>query len=787
MPETEADTSRRLITPALIAAGWDIHTQIAEQRQVTPGRVVVVGNRGVRQPAKRLDYLLRYTRDLPLAVVEAKASHLPAANGLQQAMEYATMLGVPFAYSTNGKTIIEHDFFTGEESEITLFPSPDDLWYRYKVLNAVDDPVERIMLTPSYSDPARPSRYYQTVSINRVIEAVARGRRRLLLTLATGTGKTYVAFQICWRLWNARWSLTDNGRRPRILYLADRNVLLDQPMLGVFAPFGDAIHRISDKTSQSREVYFTTYQQIADSGDSLGQFRQYADDFFDLIIVDECHRGSAKEDSPWKDILNYFDKAAQLGMTATPMREESRDTYAYFGTPLVEYSLADGIEDGFLAPYKVHRVTTDIDLSGFRPAKGQTDRYGNVIPDRVFLTGQFERILVMSQRTRAMAEYLLKFLDATDSTAKTIVFCVDQEHALAMRNAIAELATEKMKMWPAYVARITSDEGTFGRTRLDEFQDIDSTTPVIVTSSDMLTTGVDAPTVKNIVLCRGFGSLSQFKQVIGRGTRLRTDYGKWFFTILDFTGVATRMFADPSFDGEPTAVVETSIDAPLPEAIAQANQDPSVQATDPTRTAYESLLDAEADQLSRKLYVDDEPVEIVADVVYHLGLDGRRLHATALTDYTRQQLLSLVDSPDQLGDAWRKTRLREDIVSQLELRGIDLAELARAAQLPDADPFDLLCYIGFDRPVRTRAQRAAVARDAEKFWEKHAQPARDVLMALLDKYERYGVSELQLPGVLRVAPLSEMGNVIEISERFGGVEQMKNAFDELQNLLYTAA
>ena len=522
---TEADTCRKYVAPLLQSAGWEVEPySIAEQRSITDGRIVPIGKGFMRRPPKRVDYLLRFRRDFPIAVVEAKAEYKAASDGLQQAKEYAEMLGLKFAYATNGPDIIEFDYFTGLESPRTNYPTPDELWRRYQEGSGFVDGTMTRLLEPSNYTVGKGERYYQQIAIHRTVEAVLKGQPRLLLTMATGTGKTAVAFQICWKLWNARWNRTGEHRRPKILYLADRNILVDQPKDGIFAAFGDARCKIeSGEVVKSREMYFAIYQALAEDERREGLFKQFPPDFFDLVIVDECHRGSARDDSSWRAILDYFEPAYKLGMTATPLREDNRDTYNYFGDPLYTYSLRQGIEDGFLAPYRVHRVITDWDAAGWRPSQGDLDRYGRPIPDEEYQTQDFEHVVALRARTEAIARHLTQFLKASDRHAKTIVFCVDQEHASEMRAILNNLNADLVAQHPDYVCRVTSDEGDIGKGHLGRFQDVDTTTPTILTTSQLLTTGVDAPTCKNVVLARIVNSMSEFKQIIGRGTRVRDD------------------------------------------------------------------------------------------------------------------------------------------------------------------------------------------------------------------------------------------------------------------------
>lgn len=791
---TEADTCRRFITPALVEAGWDIHQQILEQRTFTDGRVIVVGANARRRPGKRADYILRYTRDYPLAVVEAKPYDAPKGTGLQQAMEYAEILDLPFAYAANGRHVVEHDFFTGVERDLDRFPEPSELWARWKAGQHIDPGLEEVVLTPSFADPSRPLRYYQSLAVNRAFEALARGKERVLLTLATGTGKSYIAFQICWRLWNARWNRKGTHQRPKILYLADRTVLLSQPMLREFAPFGEALHRIAGEPVKSREMYFATYQQIARDEYRPGMYREYDPDFFDLVVVDECHRGSARDDSNWREILDYFTGAAKLGMTATPLREDNRDTYAYFGDPLIVYSLADGIDDGFLAPYKVRRVATDVDALGWRPEAGQRDRHGEEIPDDLYVTKDFERLVVLAERTEAIARYLTRYLQKTDPYGKTIVFCVDQEHALNMRNALARLNVDMVREHSDYVCRVTADEGDVGKGHLDDFQDVDKPAPVILTTSEMLTTGVDAPTAKNICLCRVVNSMTTFKQIIGRGTRLRTDYDKWFFTILDFTGTATRNFADPEFDGPPVSTTEQTVDDvpsvsdEVPEDVPGDGGDGEVMVDfEPPEGDGMEGVQGRTGERRQKYYVDDVHVEVVADLVYELDADGKRLRTVRYTDYAGEKVRSLYRSPAELRAKWMEPGLRAEVLEELAGRGIDVTELAERSGHPDSDPFDLLCHVAFNAPLRTRRERAdALRRKSPDFWQRFTPEAREVLSAIVEKYAEFGISELAFPTVLEVPPICALGNVIELSTRFGGAANMLAAFNDLQERLYSA-
>jgi type I restriction enzyme R subunit len=650
-------------------------------------------------------------------------------------------------------------------------------------------------LTPTFPDLTKPLRYYQEISVNRAVQATLQGRKRLLLTLCTGAGKTAVAFQICWKLWSARWNAKGSPRKPKILFLADRNVLVDDPMAKDFSPFGEARHKISGREAvQSRDMYFAIYQSIARDENRPGLYKEYARDFFDLIIIDECHRGSAKEDGNWREILDWFAPATQIGMTATPRREDTVDTYTYFGDPLYEYSLAQGIADGFLAPYRVHRIITDYDAAGWRPSVGELDRYGREIPDTEYHTRDFERVVALKARTQAIARHLTGFMAETDRFAKTIVFCVDQEHALEMCGALAKLNADLMRDHPDYVCRVTSDEREVGSAHRAKFQDVTSDTPVILTTSQMLTTGVDAPTCKNIVLARVVNSMPEFKQIIGRGTRLRPDYGKLAFNIIDYTGTATRMFADPDFDGYPVRDEETVINADGETVEDRPSEDVVPDPTDMPDTPNDldvpdggGAPDDSGDAAPRKFYVDGGVVTIARHLVYDLDSDGRQVSCRQLTDYTGDKVRTLYPNASQLRSDWLDPERRAEIIEQLEDKGIDLEELAEVIGKPEADPFDLLCHLAYNAPLRTRRERAARLRsEQDEFLTRYSPEAREVLDAVLEKYAEHGSAQFKLPDILDVPPFTEWGNVIEIAARFGGARELRGAVTELQRLLYTA-
>jgi type I restriction enzyme R subunit len=707
---------------------------------------------------------------------------------VQQARQYAEMLGLKFAFATNGPEIIEIDYFTGAETPRTGYPTPAELWARYRAgAGLASDQAAERLLTPFNHSVGKGERYYQQAAINRIVEAIVKGQRRMLVTMATGTGKTTVAFQVCWKLWNSRWNRDGAHRRPKILYLADRNILVDQPKDGIFAAFGDARCKIeSGEVVMGREIYFAIYQALAEDAARGGLFRAYPPDFFDLIIVDECHRGSARDDSAWRVILEHFAPAFQLGMTATPLRDDNRDTYRYFGNPIYEYSLRQGIEDGFLAPYRVHRVVTEWDAAGWRPSKGDLDRYGRPIPDEEYRTQDFERVVALRARTQAIAKHLTDFLRKTDRYAKTIVFCVDQEHAAEMRQALGALNQDMVARHPDYVCRVTADEGEIGRAHLGRFQDVDTRTPTILTTSQLLTTGVDAPTCKNVVLARVVGSMSEFKQIIGRGTRVRDDYGKLWFNILDYTGSATRLFADPAFDGDPARLTEEELSAAGETIAVNELPQPGAEPEPEPEPAPPEVVEPPGAE-RRKFYFDGGQVEIAAHLVYELDPSGAQLRVVGYTDYATESVRALFPTSKALREAWMDAARRSEIVRRLAERGISFDQLAEAAGQPEADPFDLICHLAFNAPLRTRRERARELRArAPDIFTKYGTEGRAILEELLEKYAAHGEAEFVLPDVLKVPPISNHGQVADIIRLFGGPERLRAAVAELQERLYAA-
>ncbi|MCM8627638.1 EcoAI/FtnUII family type I restriction enzme subunit R [Accumulibacter sp.] len=797
---TEADTCREFVTPRLVESGWGAAPHvIGEQRSFTNGRIIVAGGRVRRGKQKRADYLLYYRRDYPLAVVEAKEIGLPAETGVQQAREYAEILGLKFAYATNGHRIIEIDYTAGTEREVDRYATPDELFARLTAAAQIPEEAASHLLEPFNLVSGKVPRYYQQIAIHRVIEAILLGQKRILATLATGTGKTCVAFQICWKLWNSRWNRTREYRRPKILFLADRNILVDDPMARMFASFGEARHKIiGGHVSKSRDMYFGIYQSLTTANEDV--FRQYRPNFFDLIIIDECHRGSSRDESAWRAVLDYFTPAVQFGITATPMREESRDSYEYFGNPVYTYSLRQGIEDGFLAPYRIHRVITTVDAAGWRPSKDELDRYGRKVPDEEYQTKDFERIVALRARTRAMARHLTDFLKGTDRFAKTLVFCVDQEHAAEMRQELLNLNSNLVKQYPDYVCRVTADEGAIGLSHLAHFQDVDKPAPVILTSSQLLTTGVDAEMVKNVVLARVVDSRAEFKQIVGRGTRLKVDYGKEYFNIIDFTGTATRHFADPDFDGEPALIEEVTVDESgeqvgITETEPPTSPDGPPEAQPVEYEVPEEQIGPDAGGLAinvpppepRKFYIDGGEVEVIGHLVYDLDTDGKKLQVVKYTEYSGRSVRTLYPTREALQSAWADPDTRSEVLRELTERGISFEELAASSDQPDADPFDLLCHLAWNAPLLTRRQRAEAARRrAQDLFAQYGDTARELLALLLERYVERGILQFStLSELMKVQPFDRYGSPAEIATRhFGGVRGMKDAVSRLQSALY---
>lgn len=767
---TEEDIKLQFITPAIEAAGWDKLKQIKMEYNFTDGRVIVRGNITARGKRKRTDYLLYYKPNLPLAIVEAKDNRHSIGDGMQQGIEYAECLDVPFVYSSNGDGFLEHDMLCGKEREIKLeeFPSPEELWRRYKGDTSMTSDQETLITEPYYFQPGdKTPRYYQRIAINRTIDAIARGQNRILLVMATGTGKTYTAFQIIHRLWKS-------GRKKKILFLADRNILVDQTMQQDFKPFSKVMTKIEGKKlDSSYELYLSLYQQLA--GDENEEpFRAFKPDFFDLIVIDECHRGSAKEDSRWRRILEYFSSATQIGMTATPKETKEVSNISYFGEPIYTYSLKQGIDDGFLAPYKVLRVGLDRDLEGWRPTAGQHDIYGFEIDDREYNIKDFDKNLIIDERTIAVAKRITKFLKDTDRFAKTIVFCVDIDHAERMRQALvnenADLVAENSK----YVMRITGDNAE-GKAQLDYFIAEDSPYPVIVTTSKLMTTGVDCKTCKLIVLDNNINSMTEFKQIIGRGTRLKPDYGKEYFTIMDFRN-ACRLFADPEFDGDPIVIIDDG--GTNPEV---PNDDPP--ATDDPPYNGNGGGD-EPSEPHHKFRVRGVEVTILNERVQYYDKDGK-LITESVTDYSKKNILGEYATLDSFLRAWNSEEKKQAIIDELQERGVLLEALREASGNKDIDDFDLICHIAYDKAPLTKAERANNVRKRGYLY-KYSGLAQEVLSALLDKYMNEGIQDIENIEILSNDPFRQFGTPMKIAKLFGGKAGYKKAVKELQNEIYVA-
>lgn len=751
---SERDICTKYITPAIKRAGWNLHTQVREEVPLTDGRVIVNGQIVSRGQRKRADYVLYYKPNIPLAVVEAKKNEYEVGQGMQQALEYMQMMDLPFAFSSNGDAFLFHDRSGNSvtmERELSLdsFPSPEELWVSYCKWRGINAVESNVINQDYYTDfTGKAPRYYQLNAINKTIEAIAKGQNRILLVMATGTGKTYTAFQIIWRLWKSR-------TKKRILFLADRNILVDQARTNDFKPFEKAMTKIEKRQAdKSYEIYLSLYQAVTGTEEERNIYKQFSRDFFDLVVVDECHRGSADENSAWREILEYFDSATQIGMTATPKETKNVSNIEYFGDPIYTYSLKQGIEDGFLAPYKVIRIDLDKDLQGWRPEKGQLDKYGREIEDRIYNQKDFDREIVLEKRTEVIARKVTEFLKATDRYDKTIVFCENIDHAERMRQAIAnenpDLAADSK-----YVMRITGDEQE-GKAELDNFIMPESRYPVIATTSKLLSTGVDVQTCKLIVLDKRIKSMTEFKQIIGRGTRINEEYDKLFFTIIDFKK-ATELFADPDFDGEPVDVYEGKASVPLKPNLPH--------------------------QKIKPYKVPDVRVSIVAERIQYYGPDGK-LITESVKDYTRKTLLSEFESLDMFLHYWSENGKKMAIIQELEDKGLMLDALAEEVGR-EYDPFDLICHVVFDQPPLSRKERANNVRK-NGYFEKYGDKARAVLDALLDKYADEGIRNLEDIDILRVKPLSELGTPMEIIKLFGGKQSFIEAVSEIETQLYLA-
>jgi type I restriction enzyme R subunit len=784
---TEADIRSKFITPAIVGPGqWDLQTQVREEVSFTKGRVIVRGRMVKRGEAKKADYLLYYQPNLPLAVIEAKDNAHAVGAGMQQALEYAEILDIPFAYSSNGDAFLEHDRTATagtvtREIPIDQFPTPAELWARYCRAKGYTAGQEQLATQPYHDDGSGKSpRYYQLIAINRTVEAIARGDNRILLVMATGTGKTYTAFQIIWRLWKS-------GVKKRILFLVDRNILADQTKTNDFKPFGQAMTKITNRRiDKAFEIYLCLYQAVTGTEEEKNIYKEFSPDFFDLVIIDECHRGSAAEDAAWRQVLEYFKGATQIGLTATPKETALVSNRDYFGEPVYTYSLRQGIEDGFLAPYKVIRIGLDKDLDGWRPEIDQRDKYGNLIEDREYNDRDFDRNLVLEKRTELVAARITAFLQATDRFSKTIIFCEDVDHAERMRQALVNANPDLAAANSKYVMRITGDNDE-GKAQLDNFIDPESTYPVIATTSRLMSTGVDAQTCKLIVLDRRINSMTEFKQIIGRGTRINEDYGKLYFTIMDFKR-ATALFADPAFDGDPVQIYEPRPeDPPLPPPPPGDYPEGEEGGDDPLAVQVGESLPGGGiivDPRPRKYYVNNVKVEVVTERIQYLDENGR-LITESLRHYSRKNLLAEYRSLDHFLSIWSQAERKQAILEALADKGVFLDELADQVGR-DYDPFDLICHVAFDQPPLTRQERAAKVQKRHVF-AKYGHRARAVLDALLQKYADTGLRSLESPEILKVDPLTAFGTPVEIINLFGGKAAYQSAIRELEKELYQGA
>ena len=774
---SEEDIKARYITPAVEHSGWD-KKQIRYEYAFTAGRIILRGNITSRGKQKFADYLLFYKPNFPLAIIEAKDNNHPVGAGLQQAIEYAEALDVKFVYASNGDGFVEQDLITGDIRNLSLdeFPSPDELYHRYVNEMNFSETGEKALLEPYYWVPGyKTPRYYQRIAIDRTVNAVARGRDRVLLVCATGTGKTFMAFQIIYRLWKA-------GIKKKILFLADRNVLVDQTISGDFKPFGGKMTKVENKQlDSSYEIYLALYQQLA-GDEGTEPFRQFNPEFFDLIFVDECHRGSAKEESAWRKILEYFSGSTQIGMTATPIETKEASSQTYFGEAIYEYSLKQGINDGFLAPYKVIRIGLDKDLVGYRPEAGKHDDNGYEIEDREYNVKDFDRTLVLDERTKVIAKKVTEFLKKTDRFSKTIVFCIDVEHAERMRQA---LIVENKDLWTEnykYIMRITGDNAE-GKTQLDKFIDEDSTYPVIAVTSKLMTTGVDAKMCKLIVLDNNINSMTEFKQIIGRGTRLLEDYGKTYFTIMDFRN-ASRLFADKDFDGNPEVVIDITGDDPVDPVTGNEDDTGSNSGTGNTGDSGDDWGYGDDYEKPKKYYVNDVEVKVLSERIQYIDKDGK-LITESLIDYTRKNILGQYARLDIFLKKWNEAKKKQAIVEELREDGVLLDAVREETGQTDIDDFDLILHLAYDKAPLTRIERV---KNVQKrgYLYKYSELAQKVLGALMDKYASEGLKEIEETKVLQLHEFQQFGSPMKIVKAFGGKAAYEQAVKELEDEIFSA-
>jgi type I restriction enzyme R subunit len=783
---SETDIRTKFITPALVQAGWDVQTQIREEVCITNGKILVRGKKHKRGNARYADYILYHKPNIPIAVIEAKDNNHALGDGMQQALDYSSMHGdLPFVFSSNGDGFLFHDRTVSDgpiETELTLdsFPGPDELWQRYCAHKGLTEAPARNLIAQDYyiDGSGKSPRYYQLNAINRTIEAIAKGQERILLVMATGTGKTYTAFQIIWRLWKS-------GTRKRILFLADRNILVDQTKSNDFKPFGSAMTKITNRTvEKSYEIYLSLYQAVSGNEEEKNIYKQFSPDFFDLVVVDECHRGSADEEKAWHQILSYFSSATHIGMTATPKETNEISNIHYFGEPVYSYTLKQGIEDGFLAPYKVVRIELDKDLFGWRPEKGKKDKHGQEIEDRIYNQKDFDKTLILEQRTRLVARTITSYLKGTNRFDKTIVFCENIDHAERMRQALVNENADLVSRNPKYIMRITGDEQE-GKAELDNFIDPREKYPVIACTSKLMSTGVDAQTCKLIVLDQSIRSMTEFKQIVGRGTRINEAYGKFWFTIIDFKK-ATELFADPDFDGEPVQVYLPGADGnPVPpEAFDEQNITDEIRGSgdDLGQSDWQDDDEGEEHTPPIKYVINDVPVRVIAERVQYYGNDGK-LITESLKDYTRNSVKKAYSSLDEFLQSWTGAGKKKLVVEELEKLGVFWEALYEEVG-KDLDPFDLICHVAYGQPPLTRRERADKVRK-RNYFTKYEEKARLVLESLLDKYADEGLENLEENSVLKVPPLNEYGTPMEIVQLFGGKPGYEAAIRELEGQIYS--
>jgi len=781
---TERDICTKFINPAIEKAGWNLHTQVREEFPLTNGRIIVRGKLHTRAKNKRADYVLFYKPGIPIAIIEAKDNNHSVGDGMQQGLGYAEMLQVPFVFSSNGDRFLFHNKIATDgmiEREISLeeFPSPEILWQMWNKEKGITPEQESVVTQDYYhAGGNKTPRYYQLLAINKTVEAIAQGKNRILLVMATGTGKTFTAFQIIWRLWKSK-------TKKRILFLADRNILVDQTMTNDFKPFGAAMSKIQKRQANKQyEIYLSLYQAVSGTEEEQNIYKQFSPDFFDLIVVDECHRGSAAADSNWRRILEYFSTAAQIGLTATPKETKDVSNIDYFGDPLYTYSLRQGIEDGFLAPYKVVRIDIDKDLTGWRPEKGMTDKYGHEIEDRIYNQKDFDRSLVIEQRTHLVAKKISEFLKQTNRFDKTIVFCDNIDHAERVRQALNNENSDLVAKNSKYVMRITGDNEE-GKIELDNFIFPESKYPVIATTSKLMTTGVDAQTCKLIVLDQHIQSMTEFKQIIGRGTRINEDYDKYYFTIMDFKK-ATELFADPDFDGDPVMIYNPELDeSPVPPDEVET-EEPTYPIPGPGEYAdgiHDNPWGDDTPYKIKKFVVGNVEVAVAAERVQYFDSNGK-LITESLKDYTRKALTKEFSSLDNFINRWNKADKKAAIIEELANVGVFFEALKEEIG-KELDPFDIICHVAWDQPPLTRAERANHVKK-KNYFTRYGEQAQKVLTALLEKYADAGVTQIEATQILTINPFTEFGTPMEIIEGFGGLEKYNEAIHDLEQAIYGA-